>query len=1011
MNPSAVNKQRGAALPLTLLLVAFNVTIVVTLLIYATTELNASRNAVNTDAARLMARNGIELAGALIAANSTNNAYVSYQNIITNLPGDSAGRLETKIANTTNDPDAPWKRGITNSTALHSGFATGNDTLLVDLNYASASDPGSGYISPRSKPPGSSWTNLHANMFLMKWVNVYKGDTNSATNLIGRFAFWVDDESTKLNINYSGTPSLYDASWNYKMGSVKTYLPNTRTNLALTNGDISSELNGGTWPLFIDLGGIAGIAHTNMIPVLQARGWPPSYSKVGNAHIRNIFSPYYSLLEIRSANSNVVTTISEQSQLAFTATMFSREPELSFTKGIPRFDMFKFNAPALANATTMQELTNHFIEAINNNYPKFYEKYSLPQFATAIATFYAGPGQTNTFTYSPVGLESGVYCNKARPLINEIDIKINSSLDTSGTNQITTLNVEAELVFLGTARQNDDNNTTRNNTAFDELAPIGSANEGNTNKYSVNVAFSPPFIISGQKVTNVVLKPDPARWFKNRQNTDTNKIINFIRSDSEGLTNNFAVLTHSVQITNQPSSASNVVWLLPQQITANVSYSGDTYQRIAPSIVPNASSAITNYLTNDAKTWVLLHLTSQPRGDLGVRSDPRLGIHAVTLTNAPNSSNSTVFVSSNYTNAAASIYDINKTWRSNSTNLSSGPWSPNYLTDPLSPDITPPIIVFVADRGYSMVNSINFMNHATFMESAADIGEIPITTTKIFSDGSTNYLAWSTPRFWGDGRTNMGDGQQYPPDWLMLDCLHSVYLSPRAHTNRVFTSSTNTNDFNLEHLQHGRVNVNGLKSYFQTRNGTAWRADTIMDSMLVGVGTKNYYDNGLPDDDSHNINIANSFRIIEDGSPSRTNVLNYIHNQAINRAATNNPFLTPFDFVADLAGNTNASFSSLTNSFWMSYVPGSEKTSERRIEVLVKSLQQRLTTRGWQFTVYSLGQALQVTSTGQTNILGESYMQAVWERAPKHDVETGEIKNASPGGAPPMRMLYMRELR
>ena len=38
-------------------------------------------------------------------------------------------------------------------------------------------------------------------------------------------------------------------------------------------------------------------------------------------------------------------------------------------------------------------------------------------------------------------------------------------------------------------------------------------------------------------------------------------------------------------------------------------------------------------------------------------------------------------------------------------------------------------------------------------------------------------------------------------------------------------------------------------------------------------------------------------------------------------------------------------------------------------------------------------------------------MQSVWERAPKHDTSTGTIVNASPGGAPPMRMLYMREIR
>ena len=58
--------QKAAALPFVLLLVALNVTVIVALLIYATTELQASRNSVQAEAARSMAQSGIDLAASLI---------------------------------------------------------------------------------------------------------------------------------------------------------------------------------------------------------------------------------------------------------------------------------------------------------------------------------------------------------------------------------------------------------------------------------------------------------------------------------------------------------------------------------------------------------------------------------------------------------------------------------------------------------------------------------------------------------------------------------------------------------------------------------------------------------------------------------------------------------------------------------------------------------------------------------------------------------------------------------
>jgi hypothetical protein len=299
------------------------------------------------------------------------------------------------------------------------------------------------------------------------------------------------------------------------------------------------------------------------------------------------------------------------------------------------------------------------------------------------------------------------------------------------------------------------------------------------------------------------------------------------------------------------------------------------------------------------------------------------------------------------------------------------------------------------------------MTSLKFLQTAADIGEIPITTFK-----SGNHLAWSTPKLWGDGRTNLRDGVDYPPDWVMLDCIHSVYLSARKPNDRLFSFSSSNATENLEHLNHGRLNINGMKSYFQIPSGSIRKADTLVDSILIGASTKHFVADQTGGGDA---NRAKSTETISEGSSSRTNVLNFIQNNVRSSNFANTPFVSPFEFLAFFAGNTNSLLT--TNSWWMSYTAGSETTSDRRIESIVRSLFQKVTTRGWQYSVYSLGQALQVVEnprgSGQysTNVVGEAYMQAVLERAPKHNVETGDIENASPGGAPPLRLLYLREIR
>ena len=137
-----------------------------------------------------------------------------------------------------------------------------------------------------------------------------------------------------------------------------------------------------------------------------------------------------------------------------------------------------------------------------------------------------------------------------------------------------------------------------------------------------------------------------------------------------------------------------------------------------------------------------------------------------------------------------------------------------------------------------------------------------------------------------------------------------------------------------------------------------------------------------------------------------------------NRNTANNPYTTHFEFLAELAA-TNMNGSPATWSGWWpapvntnagGSIYTATNTTDRRIEGIVRSLVQKFTTHGNQFSIFSLGQALQVVN-GKTNVVGESYMQSVYERAPQYNEATGAITNGATTGAPPMRQLYLRELK
>lgn len=930
------SRMRGAALPIVLLLVALNVTVIVAMMIYATTELQASRNAVHTESARVLAQSGVELAASLIAANSTNNAFVSYQRV-TNTGG--AWRLETKIANVTApDSSTAWKTAPTNATVLHSGFAAAPSG--VDLNFAVDGDVSAGFIAPRTNLSG--WTNLSPDMFRMNWLHIYRGDTNNPQNLVGRIAFWVDDESSKLNINYSGSSEIYGSGFDNSL-PLALALRGPRPGIA-AHTNSHGYFNGRTWPLDMELGGVAGLSITNVKDAISWRGRPDGTN----------FRAFPSVLGLRigtlSGSAGIagiaVTNLVQQSSLGFTATAFSSEAERSYRSGRRRYDLL--NLYSGAPQTTMAA----FRDAITAEYPAFAGKYDLEAFAGGAYSMVQLPGaSTNPASTQHPAATFGpqrIYV-RGLPVVNEISLQAVAG-EAGGTNTVE-LRTAVELITLGDSR--------RFQNGWNQNSQWGFAVEQSTN-YVARVRLrnsadpSEEVTLGGWQPPNPVPLTNASVWFTKRDPQGNGE--GEFGPRSADLAGSFGVLT----ATNRFSTGASLgPWTFPDVMDVELAYGGKVYQAFTVSVSPPPGGS---FSPATGATNVVYALVAQPRSASGVRGDPRLALFEASAT-----ADLAAGFPANYVHPQATTNALNPNWDVNATT----PDQPDLMQDTLS---------FGVDYGLPGYSGTLDYGFGWTLAGVGWLGEVPVVTP---SSGSTQ-LGWSTPRFWGDGR----ETATHPPDWLLMDVAHLAMFP--ADASGTFVS-------------RGRVNVNSAKSFFQTVAGSLKKADSIMDSVLIGAGTKDF---------RTEIWGASAFKNLDGRQPFRTNVLNRIQEMVMDRTAADRPYMTHFEFLAELAATNVAN--AATSDVWMApQPPGSvtaTNTTDRRIEGIVRSLHQKFTTRGNQFSIFSLAQALQVTPSGKTNVVGESYLQAVYERAPAYDEATGVITN-SPSGAPPMRQLFLRELR
>lgn len=222
--------EQGVALITTMIVVAVLAVVAVAFMQSTSTDRLSSRTAVNYVQARLVAEAGAAAGEALVArlVKAYPDSVTVWQNIGGGPPAGTNNEatvlyLRAQSADT-NLGALPWQSGGAVSLLAHplvSGaslvplgsaaasmpFSAG-DTNMVNLNLTNAA-------RPRPFVGSRSMTNTGSPVAAARWVymGARPGPTNATNPAIARYAFWVEDESFKVNVNFAtngprGTASL-----------------------------------------------------------------------------------------------------------------------------------------------------------------------------------------------------------------------------------------------------------------------------------------------------------------------------------------------------------------------------------------------------------------------------------------------------------------------------------------------------------------------------------------------------------------------------------------------------------------------------------------------------------------------------------------------------------------------------------------------------------------------------------------------------------------------------------
>ncbi len=180
------HRQRASALIITLMMIVLLTVLVLASFVRTQSSRQLQRSNIDTFLAHRYARDGVEQATALLRL-ATQDRTIPWSS--------QPGRI---IRIVKDDDDLPVEEAI----ALHSGSTT-SITTGVNLNAPLIQNPTEGVVSyPAAQEMPLAW------LYLREDGTRSDNATYSASNkVIGRYAFWVDDETAKINLNTAWTPS------------------------------------------------------------------------------------------------------------------------------------------------------------------------------------------------------------------------------------------------------------------------------------------------------------------------------------------------------------------------------------------------------------------------------------------------------------------------------------------------------------------------------------------------------------------------------------------------------------------------------------------------------------------------------------------------------------------------------------------------------------------------------------------------------------------------------------
>jgi hypothetical protein len=179
------HQRAGSALVITLLFMVLIAVLTVGFLVSMRTEVAVSRSHLAGKRAELLAEFGSEMARARLreATTSTNRAWATQPGRIFRTGENFAPPLETV--------------DLSSGPALPDADAD----IAADLNPPTLDDPASRLVVPANVPMRVNWVYVREDGTLSSATVPGFSQTNP---VVGRFAFWVDDESAKINLNTAG---------------------------------------------------------------------------------------------------------------------------------------------------------------------------------------------------------------------------------------------------------------------------------------------------------------------------------------------------------------------------------------------------------------------------------------------------------------------------------------------------------------------------------------------------------------------------------------------------------------------------------------------------------------------------------------------------------------------------------------------------------------------------------------------------------------------------------------